>query len=161
MRLKRSVRNYGMNMLNTYLDSNVYIIGLLDSNTNSANILKLVPDCEIMVIQSDYLFDEVLQWFRTRKGKGSVGRVRTYLLTISRRDYINRAEWSYFVDAMSPLVADKDDLPHICSYISGGAEYFVTTNRKLTQMKIKEKVNFISPKDFLSMIGGEVLDSEW
>ena len=90
-----------------------------------------------------------------------MGRVRTYLLTIPRRDFINRAEWSYFIDAISPLVADKDDLPHICSYMYSGAEYFVTTNRKLTQMKIKDKVNIISPRDFLSMIGGEVLDSEW
>jgi hypothetical protein len=58
-------------------------------------------------------------------------------------------------------VADKDDLPHVCSYVSGGAEYFVTTNRKLTQMKIRNMVNFISPKDFLSELGLDCLETEW
>ena len=148
-------------MLNTYLDTNIYIIGLQDSNTNSARILQEVAKSEITVIQSDYLFDEVLQWFRTRKGRDSVGRVRTYLLTIPHRDFINRAEWSYFVSELSPFVADKDDLPHICSYMAGGADYFVTTNRRLTQMKINDKVNFLSPKEFLSGICVNELDSEW
>ena len=148
-------------MLNIYLDTNIYIVGLQDSNTNSAHILQEISGSDIMVIQSDYLFDEVLQWFRTRKGRNFVGRIRTYLLTIPNREYISRAEWSYLVSELSPLVADKDDLPHICSYMASGAEYFVTTNRRLTQMKIKDKVNFISPKDFMAKIGINELDSEW
>ena len=148
-------------MLNIYLDANIYIIGLQDKNTNSARILQEISNSEITVIQSDYLFDEVLQWFRARKGRDFVGRIRTYLLTIPHREYISRAEWSYLVSELSPLVADKDDLPHICSYMASGAEYFVTTNRRLTQMKIKDKVNFISPKDFLIKIGINELDSEW
>jgi predicted nucleic acid-binding protein len=148
-------------MFSIYLDANIYIIGLLDPDSNSARVLKAVSDGEVRVIQSDYLYDEVLQWFRVRKGKDHVRRVRTYLLTVPHRDYISRAEWCYFLDELSPLVADKDDLPHVCSYVSGGAEYFVTTNRKLTQMKIRNRVNFISPKDFLSKLGMDCLEAEW
>jgi len=32
-------------------------------------------------------------------------------------------------------VADIDDIPHIVAYFSGRCEFFVTENRKLTQMK--------------------------
>jgi hypothetical protein len=50
------------------------------------------------------------------------------------------------------LVDDKDDLPHICSYFAGKCDYFITTNRRLTQMKIRNKVNFISPKKFIEKL---------
>lgn len=147
-------------MLNIYLDTNIYIFGILDENSDSAMILKMIPDMDIMVIQSDYLYDEVLQWFRTRKGRDWVGHVRTYLLTIPRHEFISKAEWSYFLDTFQEDVGDKDDLPHVCSYAAGGADYFITTNRRLTQMKIKDRVKFLSPEEFLSMMGEDFLGIE-
>jgi hypothetical protein len=53
---------------------------------------------------------------------------------------------------MKNVVSDKDDLPHICSYKAKKCKYFITTNRKLTQDKIKEMVNFYNPKDFLEKV---------
>jgi predicted nucleic acid-binding protein len=141
-------------MLSIYLDTNIYIFGLLDGKSGSAVVLREVLKRDIMVVQSDYLFDEVLHWFREHKGKDSVGLVRTYLLTLPCREFVNKAEWSYFLLKVKDDVADRDDLPHICSYFAGGAEYFVTTNRRLTQMKIRGKVNFLSPEEFLRVIGG-------
>ncbi|MCK4266892.1 MAG: hypothetical protein KAX31_06395 [Thermoplasmata archaeon] len=148
-------------MLSIYLDTNIYIVGLLDEKTNSGQILKELFKRDIVIVQSDYLFDEILQWFRSRRGRNILGLIRTYLLTIPHREFINKAEWSYFIERVSEDVDDDDDLPHICGYIAGGAEYFVTTNRKLTQMNIKDKVNFISPRKFLEKIGAEFVDSEW
>ncbi len=55
-------------------------------------------------------------------------------------------------------VDDEDDLPHINAYFAAGCDYFITVNRRLTQMKIKDKVNFISPKRFLVELGIEPLD---
>lgn len=142
-----------MNMLSIYLDTNIYIFGLLDSKSGSAAVLREVLERDILVVQSDYLFDEVLHWFREHKGKDSVGLVRTYLLTLPNREFVNKAEWSYFMDKVKDDVADRDDLPHICSHFAGGAEYFITTNRRLTRMKIKGKVCFLSPEEFLAKIG--------
>jgi putative PIN family toxin of toxin-antitoxin system len=140
-------------MLNIYLDTNIYIHGLLDPDTNSALILKEIIENDIIVTQSDYLIDEILLWFRYRKGKKYVGKVRSYLLSIPRTEYINKYEWSLLVEKYHPIVDDKDDLPHICSYLTGSCDYFVTVNRKLTQEKIKEKVNFITPKEFIEKLG--------
>lgn len=60
-------------MLKIYLDTNVYIIGLLQLKTNSARILSEITKGEITVVQSDYLFDEVLTWFKQHKGKNFSG----------------------------------------------------------------------------------------
>jgi predicted nucleic acid-binding protein len=116
-------------------------------------ILKEIVENEIIVTQSDYLIDKILFWFRNRKGKKYVGKVREYLLSIPRIEFINKFEWSLLMNKFQPIVEDKDDLPHICSYFSGNCDYFVTVNRKLTQEKIRKKVNFISPKKFVEMLG--------
>jgi putative PIN family toxin of toxin-antitoxin system len=140
-------------MLNIYLDTNIYIHGLLNPNTNSAVILKEIIDSDIIVTQSDYLYDEILFWFRNRKGKKYVSKVREYLLSIPRTDFINKFEWSLLKNKLNSIVNDKDDLPHICSYLINNCDYFITVNRKLTQEKIKEKVNFITPKKFVEQLG--------
>lgn len=139
-------------MLNIYLDSNVYIIGLLQPKTNSARILEEIIEGEIKVIQSDYLFDEVLAWFKQHKGKDIMGGVRNYLLSIPIRESVYRLEWEVFVEKLKDKVKDIDDLPHICSYVAGNCDYFITTNRKLTQETIRKIVNFKSPKEFLEVV---------
>ena len=136
-------------MLNIYLDSNIYIIGLLHPETNSAKILKEIIEGEFKVIQSDYLFDVVLAWFKQHKGKKIVGGVRNYMLSIPMRESVHRNEWGLFVDDLKNEVKDIDDLPHICSYIAGNCDYFITTNRKLTQEAVKKIVNFKIPQEFL------------
>ena len=61
-------------MLNIYLDTNIYIHGLLEPKSNSALILKEIIEGDIIVTQSDYLIDEILFWFRNRKGKKHIDR---------------------------------------------------------------------------------------
>ena len=146
-------------MLNIYLDTNIYIHGLLNPDSNSALILKEIIDREIIVTQSDYLFEEILYWFRYRKGKNYVGKVREYLISVPRTEFINKFEWSLLVSKFNSIVDDKDDLPHICSYFIGNCDYFITINRKLTQQKIKEKVKFISPKKFVEKLGLKSLNT--
>jgi hypothetical protein len=106
------------------------------------------------VILSDYLIDEVLAWFKTNKGKDFASMVRLYMMSMPSSELINDFEWSVFVDEWKSFVGDIDDLPHICSYFAGEVEYFVTANRRLTQMKIKEHVNFMSAKKFIEEVCG-------
>jgi len=47
-------------MPGVYLDTNIYIIGLLSADTNSKLLLEEVKKGDIKVILSDYLFDEAL-----------------------------------------------------------------------------------------------------
>ena len=136
-------------MPRVYLDTNIYIIGLLSADTNSRLLLEEVEKGDIKVILSDYLFDEVLTWFKSNKGKDCASKVRLYLLSIPKSEIVYDLEWNLFMGEWGGFVTDVDDIPHICSYFAGESEYFVTVNRRLTQMKIKDYVNFISPKRFI------------
>lgn len=136
-------------MHTAYFDTNVYIIGILQPDSNSRLILREIKKGNIKVVLSDYLIDEVLAWFKIHKSKDFASMVRLYMMSLPSSEMINDFEWSVFVDDWKNFVADIDDLPHICSYFAGEAGYFVTANRRLTKMKIKEHVIFMSAKKFI------------
>ena len=146
-------------MQRIFLDTNIYIIGFKYPNTNSAKILTEIESQNVMVIQSDYLYEEVLEYFRRTEGKDSVGLYRRFLLTVPNNEYVDKYVWSLFIQDYTDLVGDVDDLPHICCYFASNCDYFVTTNRRLTQMKIGEKVNFLNPSEFIEHLGLEPLDT--
>ena len=104
------------------------------------------PNFEI--VQSDYLIEEVLRWFRQRKGRSYVGKIWYYYQTIPNREIISKYEWSLYLDDVKDLVEDVDDIPHICSYICADADYFITKDDRLAKMEISQLVNFISAKEF-------------
>ena len=51
-------------MLKIYLDTNIYIHGLIAPDTNSALLLKEIMKGKVVVIQSDYLIKEILSWYK-------------------------------------------------------------------------------------------------
>lgn len=86
--------------------------------------------------------------------KDIAGRQRYLMLSLPFSETVSKAEWELFVNSCNSYVTDEDDLPHICAYFAGNRDHFVTTNRRLTKMKIKEKVNFKPPGESVE----EVLD---
>jgi hypothetical protein len=112
-----------------------------------------------LVTQSDYLYDEVLAWFKSHEGKDMSGKVQMYMLSIKNKEYVNKFEWSVLIPQYDALVKDKDDLPHICSYFINQCDRFVTTNRRLTQMRIKGKVDFKRPYDLVRELGLKPFDT--
>jgi len=139
-------------MLKVYLDTNIYYISRIDTKTNSRIIIDAGVNEQIVIIQSDYLFDEMLSLFKREFGKNVASLQRKFLLSLTTKIIVYKNEWSEFIEKYRELVADIDDLPHICAYICSGADYFTTTNRRLTKMKIKDHVNFITPKRFVEIL---------
>src|SRR5659263_3118 len=111
-------------MPTAYFDTNVYIIGILQPNSNSRLILREIKG-NLKVILSDYLIDEVLAWFKINKGKDFASMMRLYMMSLPSSEVINDFEWSVFVDDWKSFIADIDDIPHICScllYTSDAAD---------------------------------------
>ena len=104
------------------------------------------------VVQSDHLITEVLNWHRRKLGKDWVGKASIFLVAFPQREVIDKSEWIIQYPKWKDLIDDKDDVPHICSYFAGGCDCFVTTNRKLTQMKIRSHVAFQSPEEFMKTL---------
>ena len=92
-------------------------------------------------------------------GKDVASMQRLLMLSIPHTEIISKFEWGLFIRNYAEYVVDIDDLPHICSYFAGDASRFVTTNRRLTQMKVHRFVEFRTPKEFLDEFGCEYLDT--
>jgi hypothetical protein len=139
-------------MSRIYLDTNIYITGFNKTDSECATILHEIPRQDVVVVQSDHLMIEVLDWFRRNKGKDMAGRVRFYMVSLPKRELIHSSEWSLLLPTWDGFIDDKKDVPHICSYFVGECDYFVTTNRKLTRMKIHPYVSFQSPEECVKIL---------
>lgn len=145
-------------MIKAYLDSNVFIFGLKDK-TNSSQVLELALDGKIEVVISDYLIEEVRENIIRRFDKEIYSKLLKTITKIPFKVNIYKAEITNTILEVGNIV-NKDDAPHICAYIQDKADYFVTANRKLAQEKIAHKVNFVTPKKFVELIGLQSFDTK-
>ncbi len=56
-------------MLTAYFDTNIFITGILQPNSNSQLILQEIKKGKLKVVLSDYPIDEVLSWFKIHQGQ--------------------------------------------------------------------------------------------
>ena len=146
-------------MLKAYLDTNIYYISRITPKTNSRIIINAAIDEQFQLVQSDYLYEEIHSLFKRELGKDIASLQRKFMLSLPTKEIISKSDWSLLINKFKELVADIDDLPHICSYFHSESDYFVTTNRRLTKMKIKNYVNFITPTKFAGKLELRTLDT--
>lgn len=82
-----------------------------------------------------------------------------FLWSIPGIHFVRKEEIDALKGLYSDLITDVDDAPHIHAYFAHECDYFVTTDRRLTEMKIREKVDFRTPKSFLHVLGVEGYDT--
>jgi predicted nucleic acid-binding protein len=128
--------------------------------SNSELVIEAASEGLFIPVVSFHTFKEVMHNLKSRYSKDTASWMRTLIwtmqgLNIVRKEEIDTMEYNY-----RDLVDDEDDLPHVNAYFTSKCDYFVTTNRRLTQMKIKNKINFISPKRFLIELDLKPLDKK-
>ncbi|KXA99107.1 hypothetical protein AKJ47_02820 [candidate division MSBL1 archaeon SCGC-AAA261G05] len=93
--------------------------------------------------------------------KNSASMAKEIILSVPGIKVVKYLDIKPLIDKYSPFVTDVDDVPHICAYFVSRAGFFVTNNRRLTQMKIKDKVKFLSPKEFIEkVLGSKGIETE-
>jgi len=147
-------------LIKAYLDTNIFLIFLEEEISNSELVIEAVNEGLFIPVVSFHTFKEVMHNLKSRYSKDTASWMRTLIWTIQGLYIVSKDEIDAVGDTYHELVDDEDDLPHVNAYFASNSNYFVTTNRRLTQMKIKKKVNFMSPKNFLTELGLEVLDKK-
>ena len=147
-------------MLKAYLDTNIYYISRINPKTNSRLAINATIDEQFEIIQSDYLYEEIQSLFKRKFNKDIASYQIKFMRSFPLKIIIHKQQWSLLINQSQKYITDIDDLPHICSYLSCNCDYFVTTNRRLTQMKIKSQVNFISPKKFVEKLKLKSIDTK-
>jgi predicted nucleic acid-binding protein len=147
-----------MELIKAYLDTNIFLIFLEEEISNSELVIEAANEGLFIPVVSFHTFKEVMHNVKSRYSKDTASWMRTLIWTIQGLYIVGREEIDKIGETYRDMVDDEDDLPHVNAYFASECNYFVTTNRRLTQMKIKKKVNFMSPKNFLIEIGLDVLD---
>ena len=147
-------------MIRIYLDTNIFLIYLEEEISNSKIVINLAEDGAFIPVVSFHTFKEVFHNLRSRKSKDMASWMQIFIWSIRGLTVIQKKDIDGLSTKFVDLVDDKDDLPHICGYFPGNCDHFVTTNRRLTQMKISSKVNFISPKKFVEKFNLPPMDTK-
>lgn len=139
-------------MINVYLDTNVFIFAFEKEKSNSKRILDLAILNAFTSTISYHSFDELKKFFSKKYSKNTANNIVHSIKKIPNLKIVEVDHIDEIKDKHTNLVSDIDDLPHICACVLGKCDFFVTTNRRLTQMKAKNKVKFLSPKQFLEKL---------
>ncbi len=149
-----------MELIKGYLDTNIFLIFLEEDISNSELVIEAANNGLFIPVVSFHTFKEVMHNLKSRYSKDTASWMRTLIWTMQGLHIVRKEEIDAIKDKYHDLVDDEDDLPHVNAYFASRCDYFITTNRRLAQMKIKKKINFISPKRFLIKLGLEPLDKK-
>jgi predicted nucleic acid-binding protein len=147
-------------LIKAYIDTNIFLIYLDEEVSNSKIVISAAEDGLFIPVVSFHTFKEVTHNLKSRKSKDLASWMQIFIWSIHGLTVIQKKEIDKLLDKYISLVEDKDDLPHICGYIAGNCDLFVTTNRRLSQMKIRKQVNFITPKKFLEKLKLDSIDTK-
>ena len=147
-------------MIRAYLDTNIFLIYLEEEISNSKIVISIAEDGLFIPVVSFHTFKEITHNLKSRKSKDLASWMQIFIWSIKNLTIIQKKDIDQLDGKFIDLVDDKDDLPHICSYFAGKCDYFVTTNLRLTQMKIKSQVNFITPKKLVEKFKLKSIDTK-
>jgi predicted nucleic acid-binding protein len=128
--------------------------------SNSELVIEAANEGLFIPVVSFHTFKEVMHNVKSRYSKDTASWMRTLIWTMQGLNIVRKEEIDTIEDKYRDLIDDEDDLPHVNAYFTSKCDYFITTNRRLTQMKIKNKINFISPKRFLIELDLKPLDKK-
>ncbi len=148
-------------MKKAYLDTNIFLIFLEEDISNSELVIQAASKGLFVPVVSFHTFKEVMHNLKSRYSKDTAFWMRVFIWTIQGLHVVRKDEIDKIGGKYRDLVDDEDDLPHVNAYFASESDYFITVNRRLTQMKIKDKINFLSPKKFLTELGLEPLTGKY
>ncbi len=139
-------------MIRVVLDTNVLVSAFLYPKSRVASILDHAGS-RFEWLVSSYLLDEVSSVLaRARMQKKYPGRVvapvrDTYLAMIR-----SVATVVAVTSRVRGVVRDPKDDPILACAVDGEADYLVTGDRHLLQLKEYEKVQIVTPEEFLQIL---------
>jgi putative PIN family toxin of toxin-antitoxin system len=135
------------------VDSNIIFSGLLYPGKPS-EIIRLFRRREFRLLVPVDELDEIRAVFR---GKVSY---KEYLLDgflkMTKAKIIPAKKYRRFIPTAAKLARDKKDAPILACALATKPDYFITGDKDFLTKEIRERVNAVSPGEFLEKIGDEI-----
>jgi len=141
-------------MTRIVIDTNILVSAILTPKGNPAKVLKLVLEGKLNLIISPAILEETQQVLRyprlvklMKKNKITMKEVYDFLEKMSKVAVITPDQLK--IDAIPDDPADNKILA--CG-LEGEADYIISGNHHLTDLKIFQGIKIVNPADFLTII---------
>lgn len=141
-------------MTRIVIDTNILVSAILTPEGNPAKILKLVLEGKLNLIISPAILEETRQVFNYPK-----------LVKLLEKNKITSVEVDGFLDKMSKIAVitpgkleinaipeDPADNKIIACALEGGADYIISGDHHLTDLKIFQGIKIVGPAAFLKSL---------
>lgn len=146
-------------MIRAYLDTGVFLVFLDRDDSNSERVLDAAADGLFLPVVSFHTFQEATHNLLARRTKDEASWLRYFMWTLPGLEVVTADRLESLRGEYGDRVADPSDLPHVRAYLAAECDRFVTVNRRLTRMAIREVVVFRSPRELLEELGLPVVET--
>jgi putative PIN family toxin of toxin-antitoxin system len=139
-------------MIRVVLDTNLFVSALIKPDSNPDRIFSLVRDEKVLLLISDAICNEitkVLFYPKIRKR-----------LAASDEALLNFVELLRTVAIVTPgllslplLAADPDDTKYLICAVEGRADYIISGDHHLTDLKIFQGIRVVTSAEFIEIYG--------
>lgn len=131
------------------VDSNVIYSGIVFKGEPS-KVLKAISKRNLQLIVSEDQLEELYRLFK-RKSPQHLYLLEAYI-ALQRTKIISTKKYSNEIKVALKLSRDKKDAPLLACALFVKPEYFVTGDKDFHTKEIKEKINIMTPNQFLETI---------
>ncbi|HKZ63812.1 MAG TPA: PIN domain-containing protein [Thermoplasmata archaeon] len=146
-------------MIRAYLDTGVFLVFLDRDDSNSERVLDAAAEGLFLPVISFHTFQEATHNLLARRTKDEASWLRYFMWTLPGLEVVTSDRLQALQGRYGDRVADPSDLPHVQAYFAAECDRFVTVNRRLTRMAIREVVAFRTPREFLEELGRPVVET--
>jgi len=147
-------------LIRAYLDTGVFLVFLERDDSNSERVLDAAAQGLFVPVVSFHTFKEATHNVLTRRTKDEASWLRYFMWTLPGLEVVTQDRIQAHERRYADRVSDPSDLPHIQAFFAAKCDRFVTVNRRLSRMTIREVVAFRSPQEFPEELGLHVMKSQ-
>lgn len=138
-------------MVRVVLDANQFVSALLKPGSNPDAIMRLVREEKVILLLSEAICDEILRVLTYPKIRNRLNRSDDYLA-----DFVKKLRAVAVITSgtlpLDPIKADADDTKYLVCAIEGKADFIVSGDRHLKDLKSFQGIRIVDPAAFLAVM---------
>jgi len=138
-------------MVRVVLDANQFVSALLKPGSNPDAVIHLVRKDKVILLLSEAICGEILRVLTYPKIRNRLNRSEEYLA-----GFVERLRSAAVVTpgelSLAPLAADEDDTKYLVCALEGNADYIISGDRHLKDLKSFQGIRIVDPATFLEIM---------
>ena len=142
-------------MIRVVLDANQFVSALLKPNSNSGQILSLISKDKISLLASDEIIAEITAVLLYPRIMKRIGKSHEYLKAFMERI------WSVAIITEGKIQVaiindDPSDNKYLACAIEGKADFIISGDRHLKDLRAFKGIKIVDPASFLEIIRARI-----